>query len=251
MLDAQQHDALTGDLTDKCRECCELALEIAKVRWRDIDQVVMVGGSSRNPSLKRMLASASGKPPHTSLGASTAIVQGAALLAEKLPTRPSVYPGGNLGRAAPLTPDLPAIRSVLPQAVGVRAYDRVREADVILHLVAKNQQLPYTHFQRFLTTEHNQQAIPVEIYEGDDSDPELCTLIGTCLLAGRPANRAAGYAVTVRIDIDVAGGKKITARDEDTGVVSVARIKYDEDRVVSDQDLPERRRVVQSLLVRG
>src|SRR5262249_39621149 len=74
-------ERLTADLLERTRSTTELALEQAKLRWQDLDRVLLTGGSTRMPCVARMLEELTGKTPDRTLSPDEAVAQGAAVYA--------------------------------------------------------------------------------------------------------------------------------------------------------------------------
>lgn len=253
-LTADELRDATKHIDDLCRSVCEQAMSAAKVTPRELAGVVMVGGSSLNPWLQKMLRDAYGVEPLTELGPSTAIARGAAIFARSLATR-SDAPGPAKPRAkkshAAIAVDDAEIASVLPRGLGLKIWDSRRDADVIFPLVKANTRLPHQYERAFRTVDDGDTVIPIELYEGDSDDPTLCTKIGECELTGIPPGRPAGEKVTVRIDIDSAARKKIVARHLASGAQATAAIRYDPEKVVPEDDEGRLRKHLDGVEVRG
>lgn len=171
-------DMACGDLFDTTAEIIERMLRTAKVdRRRDIDEVIMVGGSSRIPSLAPRLAEMLGKTPRLS-DPDLAVAKGAAVRAHRLAGTPQHR---SLTQRAPRrTGSGPASRggtarqagevvTVTPRAVGILiedSFDPAGKRSFVEHLVAANTPLPVERVEeRFGTILDNQQSVRIQVYE--------------------------------------------------------------------------------------
>jgi molecular chaperone DnaK len=173
-------DAACGDLFGTTAEIIERVLSTAKLEdRRGIDDVIMVGGSSRIPMLSQRLTSMLGKTPRLT-DPDLAVAKGAALRAHHLAGTPQLTAltairreaGGSTDRTGQVVP-------VTPRGVGILvedSFDPAGQRSFVEHLVAANTPLPVQRTEeRFGTILENQQSVRVQVYEqaGPVPSPEV------------------------------------------------------------------------------
>ncbi len=173
-------DAACGDLFGTTAEIIERVLGTAKLEGcRGIDDVIMVGGSSRIPMLSQRLTSMLGKTPRLT-DPDLAVAKGAALRAHHLAGTPQLTAltairretGGSTDRTGQVVP-------VTPRGVGILvedSFDPAGQRSFVEHLVAANTPLPVQRTEeRFGTILENQQSVRVQVYEqaGPAPSPEV------------------------------------------------------------------------------
>ncbi|HEY0250491.1 MAG TPA: Hsp70 family protein, partial [Kofleriaceae bacterium] len=243
--------AASAEIVKASIACAVHALELAGLRWRDLTNVLCVGGSTRLAHLREALErSAERKLDINALEVDSAIARGAALHAHQLATREATitYTTGPIPRTSLETIVAPPVElmGVLARGLGVKIYDRKKLRDVIHPLVPKGTQIPWRKAfpKPFRTKDANQTAILVELYEGESTDPDECELLGTVELRGFPP-APAGQPVEVTVDVEHNGTKHVlvTALAQSKEAV----IAFDPRRVIGAVDLEARREFLATL----
>ena len=235
--------------------CATAALDQAKLRWRDLSNVLCVGGSTRLKHLHAALERAAGRTLDINeLEVDSAIARGAATHGHQIATRGATITGSLSGpiprvHDARRTPTPVELVGVLARGLGVRIYDPKRLRDVIHRLVPKGTSIPWrgTFPKPFRTRDAHQSAIRVELFEGDAEDPDECELLGTLELTGFAPASTAGQPVEVTIEIEQNGTKHLI-------VSALARrqeavIAFDPRRVIGALDLAQRRAFIATLQI--
>jgi molecular chaperone DnaK len=164
-------DTACADLYSTTAEIIARALEAARLDSRGLDELIMVGGSSRIPSLSTRLAALLGKEPRL-VEPDLAVAKGAALRAHHLVGSAQLSAlcaarGGAMGRT--VSPG--QVAPVAPRAVGILVEDSsdpVGERSYVEHLVSANAQLPVARVEtRFGTILPNQDSVRIQVYEQD------------------------------------------------------------------------------------
>jgi molecular chaperone DnaK len=183
---------LTGDLLQRTRLTCELVMMDARMKWDQVDAVLLVGGSSRMPMVGDMLWELTGIEPSRSVSPDHAVAQGAALYAKILATE---------GKADAKVKDEVAARirvtNVNTHSLGVVGRDKNTGARRVSVLIPKNTPIPHTNRKKYYLRRTGQDKIYIQIVEGESFDPEECTVIGECRLVDLPPDLKAGHPVTV------------------------------------------------------
>ncbi|HEY9786973.1 MAG TPA: molecular chaperone DnaK [Candidatus Obscuribacterales bacterium] len=188
---------LTRHLVERCRKPVEQALADANLTYEKINEVVLVGGSTRIPAVQELVKSLTGgKEPNQSVNPDEVVAVGAAIQAGVL--------GGEVRDVVLL--------DVTPLSLGIETM-----GGVFTKLVERNTTIPTHKSQIFSTAEDNQPAVDIQIYQGERPMAKDNKMLGTFRLDGiRPAPRAVPK-IEVSFDIDANGIVSVTAKDQDTG----------------------------------
>jgi molecular chaperone DnaK len=240
----------TQPLVDDAVKCAGRALEAAKGTWAELSGVICVGGSSRLTHLRQALAAITDKVLPGDVDIDTAIAHGAAIHGHRLGHRaPTVdvppgapVPGRGEQRAA-IALDVELV-GALARGLGVRVRDRASRRDVIYNLVPKDTPIPYRARKTFRTVERDR--LEVELYEGEESDPDLCELLGRVEMSG-VALGPPGQPVEVTLEIEGSGQRHLVV--ETAGSRREAVIRFDERRVLPQDDIAVRREFIAGLVI--
>jgi molecular chaperone DnaK (HSP70) len=226
-------DSACGDLFDTTAEIIDRLLRSAKLDGRrDIDDVIMVGGSSRIPALSPRLTAMLGKAPRLS-DPDLAVAKGAAVRAHHLagtrqygaltaavarsPGRSPGSSGATAGRAGQVV-------TVTPRAVGILiddSFDPAGQRSFVEHLVAANTPLPVeVSATRFGTIVPNQQSVRVQVYEQAGPVPSAEAEHNRRVLDGELTGLGAlpaGSVITITIRIAADGRLAVIAREPRSG----------------------------------
>ena len=193
----EQFEEATQDLLDRTRFTAVQALKAAGLDWPDLERVLLVGGSTRMPMVRKMLQQVSGKAPDASVAADEAVAHGAALRAGMLLAQHD-------GRPARF-----AIKNVNSHSLGVVGIEPQTRRSRNGILIPRNTPLPVTAKRIFHTSKAAQRSILVEIVEGESPSAEDCTQIGRCSVSPLPPNLPAKSPVTVRFHYEANGRLKV------------------------------------------
>jgi molecular chaperone DnaK len=214
-------DQLTADLVERCVGPVKQALKDAKLSESDIDEIVLVGGSTRTPAVqalvRRLMA---GKEPNQSVNPDEVVAIGAAIQA---------------GVLAGEVKDV-VLLDVTPLSLGVETL-----GGVMTRLVERNTTIPVRRSEVFSTAEENQTAVDIHILQGERELARDNRTLGHFRLEGiRPAQRGLPQ-IEVSFDIDTNGILTVVARDKDTDkaqeitISGSTQLSRDEiDRMVTD-----------------
>jgi molecular chaperone DnaK len=206
-------ERMTGDLLQRTRDTFEFVLQEGNAKPQELDEVLLVGGSTHMPAVGRMLTDVCGRSPSRALDPEVAVAQGAAIHAAILEARAT----GQTGRMAQAV--LKRLRAVTTQDVnshslGVEVTDLQNPEKKRNHvMIPRNTPVPNRVVQRFVTTVSNPRAIHVRLLEGEASDVDACTLIGDFRVIGLPANLPAGSPVELAYSYDASGRIHAAAKE--------------------------------------
>lgn len=185
-------EEMIDSLVDKCREPVERSLKDAGFTAADIDEVVLVGGSTRIPKVREMVVSLFGKEPHQGVNPDEVVAMGAAI-------QGSVLAGD---RTDVLLLD------VTPLTVGIET-----EGGVMTSLVERNTTIPTEKKNVFSTAADNQPAVTVKVYQGERKMAKNNRLLGEFNLEGIPPAPRGVPQIEVTFDLDQNGILNVTAKD--------------------------------------
>jgi molecular chaperone DnaK len=181
----EKFEEITFDLIDRTRFTTKQTLQAARCTWENIDRVLLVGGSSRMPMVRKMIKDLSGKDPDVSVSADEAVAHGAALHAGILLAR-------NQGNRVPFK-----IKNVNSHSLGVVATDRKTGRKRNATLIPRNTALPVTAKRVFKTSHAGQKSILVQIVEGESASPDDCSQLGKCVVRDLPPELPADTSIEV------------------------------------------------------
>lgn len=206
-------EKITADLMQRTRDTTELVMQQAGVGIGELDEVVLVGGSTHMPVVTTMLKEVTGLNPSKDINAEEAVAQGAAIHAAILEAKAT---GGNSRVAKAVNQRLRAVNTVdvNSHSLGVKISDPNQRERKINHImIPKNTSIPFSISQRFVTNSPNQQRIHINVLEGDATDPNACTTIGDFRIVGLPQNLPAGSPVEVIYSYDKNGRISVKAKE--------------------------------------
>jgi molecular chaperone DnaK len=192
-----QFERLIDKLVERCRKPVEMALSDAKLKPDQIDEVVLVGGSTRVPMVQEFVKKIfNGKEPHKGVNPDEVVSIGAAV------------------QGAIISGDVKdvVLLDVTPLSLGIET-----EGGVMTALVERNTTIPVTKSQIFSTASDNQTAVTVRVFQGERPMANDNRLLDQFNLEGiAPAPRGMPQ-VEVTFDIDVNGILQVSAKDKATG----------------------------------
>jgi molecular chaperone DnaK len=190
-------DQLTADLVERCREPVKQAMEDAKVTTDDIDQVILVGGSTRIPAVQNLVRRMSGgREPNMTVNPDEVVAIGAAVQAAIIK-----------GEVKDVL-----LLDVTPLSLGLETL-----GGVMTKVIERNTTIPARRTEIFSTAEDNQSAVDVVVLQGERERASDNRVLGRFRLENiRPAPRGVPQ-IEVTFDIDANGILHVSARDKDTG----------------------------------
>lgn len=212
-LSRAEFETITSDLIQRTRDTTELVLEQAQIDPKQLDEILLVGGSTHMPIVPWMLRSISGRIPSRDLNPDLAVAQGAAIHAAILEARSDRE---TLPMAHPVIKRLRGIRAtdVNSHSLGVVLTDPVNPQHHINHImIPRNTLIPHRITQRFVTTLANPSSISLRLVEGESPEVDGCTTIGEFRIVGLPPNLPSGSPVELTYQYDSRGRIHATARE--------------------------------------
>jgi|GEM_PF-334942 len=192
---------LIRDLVDRTVTTSSLTVREAGLGWKDIDRILLVGGSSRIPMIVDALRKESGKEPDRSQSPDEAVAHGAAIYADML--------SNNSSSKTSKKYELVNVNSHSLGVVGIHVKTQ-RKTNVIL--IPKNTPLPAKAVRSFRTARANQPDVKVQVVEGESHRPEDCISLGKCVVRNLPSGLPKGTRVEVEYRYASNGRISVLAR---------------------------------------
>jgi len=198
-LSRAKFEELTRDLVDRCKIPFEKALADAKLKPSDIDEIVLVGGSTRMPMIQDLVREiGGGKEPNRGVNPDEVVAVGAAIQASVL--------SGEAGAEGKIL-----LLDVTPLSLGIETL-----GGVMTKLIDRNTTIPHRKSMDFSTAEDGQTSVHVKVFQGEREMAAANKLLGDFQLSGIVAAPRGMPQIEVTFDIDANGIVSVSARDKAT-----------------------------------
>ncbi|AFQ45833.1 molecular chaperone DnaK [Desulfosporosinus meridiei] len=189
-------DEITSDLVESTIGPTRQAIEDAKLSWNQIDQIILVGGSTRIPAVVEAIKKVSGKEPHKGVNPDEVVAMGAAIQ------------GGVLsGEVKDMI-----LLDVTPLSLGIETL-----GGVFTRIIDRNTTIPTTKSQTFSTAADNQTSVDIHVLQGEREMASYNKTLGRFQLTGIPPAPRGIPQIEVKFDIDANGIVHVSAKDVATG----------------------------------
>ena len=196
-------EQLIDSIIKRTIEPCKTTLEQAKLSVSDIDEVILVGGSTRIPAVQEAVKKFFGKEPSKGVNPDEVVAIGAAIQGAILNKEEGV---GDI-----------VLLDVTPISMGIEAHNQFEAEGRMAKIIEAQTTIPTKKSQTFTTAVDNQTAVTIVVLQGERTYAKDCKVIGTFNLEGIAPAKAGVPQIEVTFDIDANGVLNVSAKDKATG----------------------------------
>ena len=202
-LTRAKFEQLTDALVKRTIVPCEQALKDANLNASDIDEIILVGGSTRIPAIQEAVKKFFGKEPSKGVNPDEVVAMGAAIQGAILNREEGV---GDV-----------VLLDVTPISMGIEAHNQFDPEGRMVKIIESNTTIPCKKSQTFTTAVDNQSVVTIVVLQGERTYAKDCKVIGTFNLEGIAPARAGVPQIEVSFDVDANGVLNVSAKDKATG----------------------------------
>ena len=206
-----EFEGLIQPLLDKTMICVGQALDDASLIPSQLDQILLVGGSTRSPIVSRLLEERLRQPAHQEIDPDLCVAMGAAVQA-------AMIGGLEVG---------PVLVDITPHSLGIRCLGLVQgqlSDTVFSRIITRNTPLPASRSEVYQTVVYAQECVDIEVFQGEADNALQNTSVGEFTIEGL-AEVPAGNEVMVHMNLTLDGILRVTATEKHTGLQRQVRIE--------------------------
>ena len=207
---------IISPLLDKTRSHTQIALRDADLKTEEVDDIILVGGSTRIPAVRKLATEIFGKNPHVRLNPDRVVAIGAAIQANLLAGKRRDF----------------LLVDVIPLSLGIETLD-----GVFSKLILKNSSIPTKTMEVFSTQKDGQTSVAINIYQGERELVKDCRFLGQAILRGIPDMPAGLPRIEVEFLIDANGLLNVSAKELRSGIET--QIEVVPDQGLRQQEIDE------------
>jgi molecular chaperone DnaK len=200
----EDYEAMIRPLIDRTMDCVQRAFDDARLTAKQIDKVVLVGGSTRTPLVGRLLEERLQQPAHQEVNPDLCVALGASV-------QSAMIAGIEVGAV---------LVDITPHSLGIRCLDYEGGFEFPFRfapIIQRNTPLPASRSEAFSTVHDNQTQVEIDVYQGESEDIRNNHNIGKFRIEGL-SRIPAGNQIAVQLDLDLNGMLRVTARERATGL---------------------------------
>jgi molecular chaperone DnaK len=185
-LSRDELEKMTKHLVEKCKAICEIVMREANMQWSQVNKILLVGGMTRMPMVRAMIASLSSVPMAEDVNPDEAVAVGAAiqavlsLLTEEDTTGEKMLPAETRQQFSSREGGLIQVRNITSHTLGVVLWDEAHLEEYVFPMIKKMTAMPAVVKNSFGTATANMQRAVVRVVEGESTLPAECTPLGIC-----------------------------------------------------------------------
>src|SRR4051794_37306981 len=232
-LTREDFETRSRHLIEKCKTICEMALQEAKMKWDQIDNILLVGGMTRMPMVQQMISQLSPAPTVTEVNPDEAVAMGAAIQATLSMLREEETLGEKLlgedtrQQFSSREGHLMEVSDITSHTLGVVLWDDTNLEEYVFPMIRKRTAIPATAKNLFGTANANMAQAIVKIVEGESTLPGECSPLGICdiklppfLPKGSPVELSYQYNANqvLEVAVEAAGNRSQVLIERNTGI---------------------------------
>lgn len=198
VITREKFEELTAPLVERTIEIADMVVKDAGMKVEELDEILLVGGQTRWPSVQKAVTDYFGKPPAKSVHPDEAVAAGAALYAHSLETD--------------IVDQKVQLLDVIPMAIGIES-----ASGDMAEVFPRNASVPNAKSLDTTTSYDDQEEVKIRIYQGDDTVAAKNELLGEFEFSGLRKGPKGSVSVQIVFDCNVEGILTVTAHDKDTG----------------------------------
>ncbi|MDZ7615481.1 MAG: Hsp70 family protein, partial [Patescibacteria group bacterium] len=210
-IDRHEYEELIEPLLRKTLTCVDAALDDAKLNAKQIDRVLLVGGSTRTPLVHRLLSEQLHHELHSEIDPDQCVALGAAV-------QGGLIAGVDVG---------PVLVDITPHTLGIQVLGSLhgmRSVNAFSPIIPRNTALPAIRSEIYGTSVDGQETVEISVFQGENDDVRLNQSVGGFLLQGLDDEAEEGNEILVRFQLDLDGILTVTAVERKSGLEKQLRI---------------------------
>jgi molecular chaperone DnaK len=232
-LKRKEFETQTRQLIEKCKTICEIVMQEAKLKWENIDKILLVGGMTRMPIVREMVAGLASVPVVDEVNPDEAVAMGAAiqatlsLLKEEEASGEKMVADDTRRKFSSVDGRLMAVTDITSHTLGVVLWDEKQLEEYVFPMIRKRTSIPAAAKNSFGTATANMPRAVVRVVEGESTLPSECTPLGIChiqlpafLPKGSPVDLTYRYNANqvLQVSVEACGNHAEVSIERNTGL---------------------------------